>query len=108
MMCIAVVSVQWFFWGFSLTFSENASPFIGNLGRASTSYTNDLGRRLYDFRVVSTDYIVMRRALGQPSVTSPRIPTLIFSIYQLMFAAITYVTIIELLKPQLRLHLSGP
>ena len=33
MICIAVVSFQWFFWGFSLTFSEGVkSSFIGNLG----------------------------------------------------------------------------
>jgi Amt family ammonium transporter len=36
MMCIGVVSFQWFFWGFSLTFSETAGKFIGDLGTFST------------------------------------------------------------------------
>jgi len=32
MMSIGVVSFQWFFWGYSLTFSETAGRFIGDLG----------------------------------------------------------------------------
>ncbi|KAJ7020073.1 ammonium transporter AmtB-like domain-containing protein [Mycena alexandri] len=31
MMTVAVVSFQWFFWGFSLAFSETGSAFIGDL-----------------------------------------------------------------------------
>ena len=31
MMTLAVVSFQWFFWGFSLSFSETGGPYIGNL-----------------------------------------------------------------------------
>jgi Amt family ammonium transporter len=31
MVTLAVVSFQWFFWGFSLAFSDSAGPFIGNL-----------------------------------------------------------------------------
>lgn len=31
MMVLAVVSFQWFFWGFSLAFSETGSAYIGNL-----------------------------------------------------------------------------
>ncbi|KAJ3485624.1 hypothetical protein NLI96_g4814 [Meripilus lineatus] len=66
MMCIAVVSFQWFFWGFSLTFSETGNAYIGNL-----------------------KYFGMKGVLEQPSVGSARIPSLVFSVYQLMFAAIT-------------------
>jgi len=66
MMSIGVVSFQWFFWGYSLTFSESAGKFIGNL-----------------------DHFGMKDVLGQPSVGSSRIPAIVFSVYQLMFAAIT-------------------
>jgi len=64
----AVVSFQWFFWGFSLAFSHTAGKFIGDL--------SNLG---------------LMNALGAPSVASPLIPDLLFAVYQGMFAAITYV-----------------
>lgn len=64
----AVVSFQWFFWGYSLAFSHKAGKFIGAL-----------------------DNIGFRNVLGAPSVASALIPDLLFAIYQGMFAAITYV-----------------
>lgn len=67
-MTIAVVSFQWFFWGFSLTFTENGGPYIGNLV-----------------------HFGLKGVLGQPSVGSSRVPALVYCVYQLMFAAITYV-----------------
>jgi len=66
MLTIAVVSFQWWLWGFSLTFSDTAGPFIGDL-----------------------KYFALRGALETPSVASQRIPTIVFCVYQLMFAAIT-------------------
>ncbi|KAG8723850.1 hypothetical protein FRC09_001493 [Ceratobasidium sp. 395] len=66
MMTIAVVSFQWFFWGYSLTFSDGASRYIGDL-----------------------KYFALKGVLDQPSMGSPRIPALVFCVYQLMFAAIT-------------------
>jgi len=63
MLSAAVVSFQWFFWGFSLTFADNGSPVIGTL-----------------------KFFGLKDVLGQPS---GRIPMLLFCIYQLMFAAIT-------------------
>ena len=36
MMVLAVVSFQWFFWGFSLAFSETGSAYIGNLSEYHT------------------------------------------------------------------------
>ena len=36
---LAVVSFQWFFWGFSLAFSETADKYIGDLG-ASQIYSD--------------------------------------------------------------------
>jgi Amt family ammonium transporter len=66
MISIAVVSFQWFFWGFSLTFSETGSAFIGDL-----------------------KYFALKGVLEQPSIGSTRIPSIVFCVYQLMFAAIT-------------------
>lgn len=34
MLSIAVVAIQWFIWGYSLSFSETGSVFIGNLDNA--------------------------------------------------------------------------
>lgn len=65
-MATAVTTFQWFFWGYSLTFSHTAGPFIGDLAN-------------FGFRNV----------LAQPSVGSTRIPDLLFAIYQGMFSAIT-------------------
>jgi hypothetical protein len=72
MMSVGVVSFQWFFWGYSLTFSHTASAFIGDLSN-------------FGFKDV----------LGQPSVGSSRIPDLMFAVYQGMFAAITYVFLLN-------------
>ncbi len=66
MMSVGVVSFQWFFWGYSLTFSHTATSYIGDLSN-------------FGFRNV----------LAQPSVGSPKIPDLLFAVYQGMFAAIT-------------------
>src|ERR1700712_2711612 len=67
-MSIGVVSFQWFFWGYSLTFSHTANAFIGNL-----------------------DNIGFRNVLAQPSVGSSKIPDLLYAVYQMMFAVITPV-----------------
>jgi ammonia channel protein AmtB len=60
--------LQWFFWGYSLAFSDGANAYIGNL-----------------------KYFALKGVEGQPSIGSARIPALVFCIYQLMFAAITWV-----------------
>ncbi|KAF2263987.1 ammonium transporter-like protein [Lojkania enalia] len=65
-MSAAVISFQWFFWGYSLTFSHKAGKFIGAL-----------------------DNFGLKDVLAQPSVGSSRIPDLLFCIFQGMFAAIT-------------------
>lgn len=63
---IAIVGFQWFFWGYSLTFSHEGSPFIGDLSNFG-----------------------LMKVLGQPSVGSAKIPDILFCLYQGMFAAIT-------------------
>ncbi|CED83532.1 ammonium transporter [Phaffia rhodozyma] len=63
---LSVVSFQWFFWGFSLAFSETGSAYIGDL-----------------------KYFAMRNVLDAPSIGSTRIPSSLFAVYQCMFAALT-------------------
>ncbi|KAI1255774.1 hypothetical protein MGN70_002514 [Eutypa lata] len=63
---VAVVNFQWFFWGYSLTFSHTGGPFLGDLS---------------NFGLMKT--------LAQPSVGSTNLPDLMFCLYQGMFAAIT-------------------
>ncbi|KAI8282415.1 hypothetical protein COL154_013096 [Colletotrichum chrysophilum] len=65
-MATAVTSFQWFFWGYSLTFSHTAGAFIGDLAN-------------FGFRNV----------LARPSVGSDRLPDLLFAVYQGMFSCIT-------------------
>ncbi|KAF9652560.1 ammonium transporter [Thelephora ganbajun] len=77
---IAVVSFEWFFWGYSLTFSDGADAFIGDLR-----------------------YFALRNVKGQPSMGSPRVPALVFAIYQCMFAAITPVIAIGAIAERGRL-----
>ncbi|KAJ3749705.1 ammonium transporter [Lentinula detonsa] len=60
-MTLAVVSFQWFFWGFSLAFSETGSTFIGDL-----------------------KYFGMKGVAAEPSIGSARIPSLVFALYQLI------------------------
>ncbi|KAG9003952.1 hypothetical protein FRB93_010537 [Tulasnella sp. JGI-2019a] len=63
----AVVIFQWYFWGYSLAFSRTATNgFIGNLA-----------------------HIGLRNVLNEPSPGSPLLPELLYSFYQLQFAAVT-------------------
>jgi len=64
----ALVSVQWFFWGYSLAFAANGSKFIGTLSN-------------FGFMGV----------LELPSAGSSRVPALSYAVYQNMFATITPV-----------------
>ncbi|KAF2755795.1 ammonium transporter-like protein [Pseudovirgaria hyperparasitica] len=63
----SVITVQWYFWGFSLAFSRYANnPFIGDV--------QSLG---------------LMKTLGQPSQGSPLIPDLLYAFYQMQFCAVT-------------------
>jgi Amt family ammonium transporter len=66
MMSIAVVGFEWFFWGYSLTFSHTGSAYIGDL-----------------------ENIGLKGVLDAPSVGSSKVPDLLFCLFQGMFAAIT-------------------
>ncbi|KAF9926058.1 hypothetical protein BGZ65_007454 [Modicella reniformis] len=63
---LAVVSVQWFLFGYSLAFSKTGGKFIGNFDNA-----------------------FLRDVLDAPSVGSAKIPDMVFMIYQCMFASFT-------------------
>ena len=41
--------------------------------------------------IIFIEYFGLRGVLDQPSIGSPRVPSIVFCVYQLMFAAITYV-----------------
>jgi ammonium transporter, Amt family len=59
----SIINVQWYFWGYSLTFSPTATNgFIGDL--------NHLG---------------LRSTLGQPSPGSPLVSALLYAFYQVSF-----------------------
>lgn len=68
-MAVAVVSFQWFFWGYSLAFSHQAGKFIGAL-----------------------DNFGFMDVLAQPSVGGAGVPDLLYAVYQGMFASITSVS----------------
>lgn len=60
MASFSVITLQWYFWGYSLAFSTTGtSGFIGNLSR-----------------------IGLRHTLGEPSPGSPLIPELLYAFYQ--------------------------
>ncbi|KAF9940125.1 hypothetical protein BGZ67_008304 [Mortierella alpina] len=65
-LAVALVSIQWYFWGYSLTFSTTGGPFIGNL-----------------------DHFVGRNIGWEPHPSAPNVPASAFFLFQLMFAAIT-------------------
>lgn len=61
----SIINIQWYFWGYSLTFSPTATNgFIGNL-----------------------DHIGLRATLGQPSPGSPLISALLYAFYQVSQSA---------------------
>ncbi|TFY80971.1 hypothetical protein EWM64_g3045 [Hericium alpestre] len=80
MMTLAVVWFEWFFWGYSLSFSDTASGYIGDLR-----------------------YFGLKGVLAQQSVGSTRIPSLMFCVYQGMFAAITPVIALGAIAEHARL-----
>jgi Amt family ammonium transporter len=66
MLCSSVVFFQWYFWGYSLTFSRTGNAFLGDLTM---------------FGFINT--------VGAPSTGSSALPDILFALYQGMFAGIT-------------------
>ncbi|KAI5818344.1 ammonium transporter AmtB-like domain-containing protein [Pyronema omphalodes] len=77
----AVVTFQWYFWGYSLSLSSSATNgFIGNL-----------------------KHFALQNTLGAPSPGSPLIPELLYSFYQLQFAAVTVAIVMGAIAERGRL-----
>lgn len=70
-MITAVVTFQWMFWGYSLAYSRNASPFIGTL--------HNFG---------------MMNVMAAPSPGSAYLPEIVFCLYQLFFAVVTVMLVV--------------
>ena len=79
-LCYSVVTFQWFIWGYSLTFSETGSKFIGDFAHGGL------------FRVGI-----------QGHASAPNIPAIAFSLYQLQFAAVTAALIFGAVTDRIRL-----
>lgn len=78
-----MVTVQWYLFGFSLAFSESSgNPFIGNF---------DLGA-IHSYFDINSTYSL-----------APTIPSMVFMVYQGMFAAITPVIAYAAAAERLRL-----
>ncbi|MCJ1399240.1 hypothetical protein MMC11_002442 [Xylographa trunciseda] len=67
----SVITFQWYFWGYSLAFSNTGSAYIGDLR-----------------------HFGLQNTLGQPSPGSPLIPDLLYSFYQLQFCATTAAIVV--------------
>lgn len=65
MLSVAVIGFQWFFWGYSLTFSRTGNAFLGDLSQFG-----------------------LMKTLAQPN-GGDATPDILFCLYQGMFAAIT-------------------
>jgi Amt family ammonium transporter len=77
----AVVTFQWYFWGYSLSLSSSATNgFIGNL-----------------------KHFALQNTLGAPSPGSPLIPELLYSFYQLQFATVTVAIVMGAIAERGRL-----
>jgi Amt family ammonium transporter len=80
MLVYCVVAIQWLMFGFSLSFSETGSPFIGNFNYAGLS----------------------RVEIDSLKLTASPVPGIAFSLYQLQFAGITVAIIFGSVAERLR------
>lgn len=99
-----LTGLQWFFWGYSLAFSETGNAFIGDLSESLTkpAYSSKFAH----MKPTPQEYFGLKGVLDQPSIGSSRIPALLFCVYQLMFAAITCVIFLHCVCMWLQLPLS--
>lgn len=81
MSSLAIVNIQWYLFGFSLAFSETGSVFLGD----TTHFV---------FQNVNQYALVL---------TAPTVPSIVFALYQLMFATITPALIFGAVAERIRL-----
>ena len=67
----AVITFQWMFWGFSLTYAADAGPIIGDMS-----------------------HFGMMGVLAEPSNANPDLPNIVFCFYQLLFCACTVMIVV--------------
>jgi Amt family ammonium transporter len=78
---MAIVTIQWFIWGFSLSYSQYGTPFIGSWDYMGFSGVNQ--------------YAVV--------LTNPNVSSITFALYQLMFAAVTPAIIFGAVAERVRM-----
>lgn len=84
-----------------MAFSETAGRFIGNLGKLFVVTFNQSSFFI--------DHFALMDVLDQPSVGSSRVPAIVFCVFQLMFAAITWAILLPSQGlPPLTLPLHSP
>lgn len=71
MAVLCVVFFQWFFWGYSFTFSHEAGTFWGKL-----------------------DNFALMKVLAEPSVGSSAVPDIVFMFFQGQFACVTAIILV--------------
>ncbi|KAJ3319474.1 hypothetical protein HDV06_006284 [Boothiomyces sp. JEL0866] len=81
MLAYAIVAVQWVIFGFSLTFSETGSTFIGNFAWAGLVNADQQGMAL----------------------TAASIPMIVFALYQMQFATVTLAIVFGGVTERVRL-----
>lgn len=81
MLALAVVTLQWVLFGFSLSFSESGGVFIGNFDLAGMTK-------------IGADALPL---------TAPAVPSIVFALYQLQFATITAALIFGSTAERLRM-----
>ena len=79
-LCYSVVCLQWVIWGYSLSFSETGSAFIGDLGNAGMAGVGVLGH-----------------------LSAPNVPAVLFALYQMQFATVTAAIIFGSVTDRVRL-----
>ena len=79
-LCYSVVCIQWVIWGYSLTFSETGSRFIGNFANAGLAGVGISGH-----------------------MSSLNIPVILFALYQMQFATVTAAIIFGSVTDRVRL-----
>ncbi|KAK3077824.1 hypothetical protein LTS18_009162, partial [Coniosporium uncinatum] len=71
LLVLAVTTIQWMFWGYTLAYSRTAGPFIGDMANFG-----------------------LRNVGAAPSPGSPYLPEIVFCLYQLLFCACTVQIVI--------------
>jgi Amt family ammonium transporter len=81
MLSVSIVTIQWMLFGFSLSFSESGSSFIGNFKHGGMTHIG----------------------LKALELTAPSVPSIAFALYQLQFACLTPALIFGSVAERIRI-----